>query len=309
MEHGRGRVASRAANGYNPAMTTVAPRQALAVCLSALAYGLAFTFGHEMVSQAYGAVFQRLGRAVMEPAAGWAMALSVLALSAFLVRRGRGAWTRARLVSLVTALLLVAASDRLLVSTNVERIHYLQYALLAALLRGAFSSDGLILALCTAVGVLDELWQYAAYPFYTRYFDFNDVVLNQAGAWLGLVLSGGLWSGDGRLSQRVETRVRAWLAWLGAAALAAACLGLALGRVVPFLAVTGRPESVFQDVDGAMVLVLSFLRPGPWEVTDWGRGYHVLLGWEGVAAVAGMLVLHRLVVRPARTAPGSGLSP
>src|SRR4051812_8094181 len=70
---------------------------------------------------------------------------------------------------------------------SIENVHYPQFALLAlALLRCGMSLET-AWASTTAMGAVDELYQYLELPRGTpSYFDWNDVVLNAMGAAFGI---------------------------------------------------------------------------------------------------------------------------
>lgn len=90
-----------------------------------------------------------------------------------------------------TAMLL---SMTYITTTNVEMIHFLQYAILAYLLSLAFDRDRSIwplltlMFMTTGLGIIDELNQYFFLTVNnSNYIDFNDFVLNQIGACGGLL--------------------------------------------------------------------------------------------------------------------------
>jgi len=100
----------------------------------------------------------------------------------------------ATLLYFLISLLAMVAAYRILIFEPVEIIHYLQYAILAFLL--AYAMDkmmdrylfGAILFVVTLLGVIDEINQYFYMTReYSKYLDWNDFLLNEIGASLGLL--------------------------------------------------------------------------------------------------------------------------
>jgi hypothetical protein len=89
----------------------------------------------------------------------------------------------------------VALADRWILFSGTERIHYVQYAVLAWLTAWVMDPErqrwpfGAILLFCTLVGIADEIYQYTHETLdYSDYLDFNDFLLNLLGAAAGLLL-------------------------------------------------------------------------------------------------------------------------
>ncbi|MDD3312508.1 hypothetical protein [Pseudodesulfovibrio sp.] len=243
--------------------------------LAVAGYCALFIYGHDHVSQFYAKAIEGLDRASVERALHWGSLLPGLgAFAAFLWFR-RVAWKRLLAEGLVLAGLLWA-SNTFLICTNVERIHYPQYAILGLLLRGLIGGDAWALLACNLVGMTDELLQYALYPQYTKYLDFNDMILNMVGAQAGISLWNWLRparAGGGAL----------WRGGRGAVAVAcgalAALIGWAAstGRIVSLLAVGQVPATVFAESGGRLALVLSYVDTSAFYlVTGLGRRYHVM---------------------------------
>jgi hypothetical protein len=106
-----------------------------------------------------------------------------------------GAWIaprreRAVVGAATVALMAVAVAAQLLIVLNaVEDVHYPQYALLSFLLaRGLPTTEGAWIG-ATALGIVDEGYQFVALPRgRPTYFDWNDVVLNGIGAAFGALI-------------------------------------------------------------------------------------------------------------------------
>lgn len=273
--------------------------------IAAVIYFLAASLLHEQVSNVYSAIFHHFGRAVMERSlhvislAGFAAAL-VMSWKAVL-RRGRGFFVSAPLW--ILSLAIVIAADALLVVTNVERIHYPQYAILALLLVPVLPSYFTVLVVCAAAGGVDEFLQYAMFPHYTEYLDFNDFVLNLGGAGLGLAL-------HASFAKASALRVMRLKAMDAKAALAALTVTLVLfGAGAAGLIVHQAPVKdgyrLVQQVDGRPALVLSFRRPdGFWTQAGHGKTYHILAPLPGTLVLAGVLGLYAGVLALASAGQG-----
>lgn len=86
------------------------------------------------------------------------------------------------------SILLVFLSFNLLFVVNIEAIHFIQYALLAILLFPLVRSYPITLAWIVLLGLLDEAYQYFyLFPEY-KYLDWNDIVIDQIGGGVGLLV-------------------------------------------------------------------------------------------------------------------------
>lgn len=94
--------------------------------------------------------------------------------------------TRLHLMHLFSTLFLTAASFLLLVTKNLEGVHFLQYAILAFLLFPLVNNYWETIYWTTILGIADEALQYWGLIRHWNYFDFNDVVLNLLGAAIGV---------------------------------------------------------------------------------------------------------------------------
>jgi len=130
----------------------------------------------------------------------WVAAASLLSLLSLQLFRHSIGWGMILCVSLWSAAVL--AANFLLVSTSNEYIHYPQYAFLAILLQGAFSTQRhqfpitRIFFWAVLLGIADEAFQYFYIcPSYGDYLDFNDFVLNELGAIGGIIIAALMGSG------------------------------------------------------------------------------------------------------------------
>ncbi len=272
----------------------------------AVAYWLTGTLSHDWVSQIYMQIFQQFGRDAMEAGVHLLSLGGLIALFVFawLLERRAHAPRLSELLRWALALGGLWAADALLVSTNIERVHYPQYAILAMLLKRIVDRDSLVLLLCVGLGIMDEFLQYVLFPHYTKYLDFNDFVLNLAGAVLGLMLARGLGL-RGILASRAEARLRAAVI-AGYAVLALVVLwAWADGRLIAFRPPEGGFD-VFPAIQEKLSFVLSFQKSaGFWSVTDYGRRYHILTPGWGSMLLAALFVFYAVLFRRTSAEPGS----
>ena len=84
---------------------------------------------------------------------------------------------------------VIALAQSLIVVNGIEAIHYPQYALMAWLLvQTGMGLEGSWLT-ASALGTIDEIWQWQTLPrAVPGYLDWNDILLNAVGAALGLLI-------------------------------------------------------------------------------------------------------------------------
>jgi hypothetical protein len=182
---------------------------------------------HKPFSNLCDAAYARIGRIAYERAALLAItAVSAAAAVPLVVRNGRALLRPATLARLATLGAITIAAQQLLLVSNIELIHFPQFALLAAVfLAGGLPLEAAWLA-ATAAGVLDETYQhlviYAGAP--DTYLDFNDMLLNAIGAAWPVVLWAAA-SPSSNAAAAVADGLRHWRRWaVGLAVLAAALL-------------------------------------------------------------------------------------
>lgn len=208
---------------------------------------------HLPVTDLFDGIATRLGFRVYDRVL--ASTFAVLGAAALLAVLLRG---RQRRLLLPAAALLVAlavvANETLLVA-SIENIHYPQYALLAFLLgRSGISAEAGWLG-ATALGTLDEAYQFLVLRRGApSYLDWNDIVLNAIGAAFGIVAL--LLLGGARHPRPLCTSRMAGSAFV---------IALALALV------------------SAPVLVRPLLHPNAV-----GGQYHVLSATEGVVAIGAL---------------------
>jgi hypothetical protein len=218
---------------------------------------------HHQISIFCDVLYRRLGRSAYE----WVTLIGIggvtlLAAAPVLRRRVRlRAEPRALPALLILAVAGVGAQESLLV-TNVELIHFPQFALLAGLLLAGGAGPEAAWLLATAAGIVDELYQYlfiyAEVP--NVYLDYNDMVLNALGAAYAVCLfaaAGGrsIGAADTLLLRRPKTSA------FTVAGLLAGAAWVDPPRLEPFWrrAMTGRSYHVLSLWEGLLLTLLLWL--------------------------------------------------
>lgn len=173
-----------------PSPGRLTPRGRAALGAALLAYYLTVVLLHDAVQRALVHLFDRWTFWGYE----WRLLLVWTALFG-----AAGAWVALRLwrqrrrrllLAWLLWLAVVTLLDHLVLFSQSERVHYPQYALLAAGLRLLLRTDPRALFAAAALGALDEGYQ-AAVLYRNRPelpFDFKDVGLNTLGAAGGLLV-------------------------------------------------------------------------------------------------------------------------
>ncbi|MCX6135457.1 MAG: VanZ family protein [Ignavibacteriales bacterium] len=218
--------------------------------------------------------------------------LSVLVLVVGRIVYVQRARSKQFLFACVVALALIWIADRDLLVNNIERIHYVQYALLVTLLAFSLRDEVLIFLLSCFAGFIDELQQFVLKPSHTNYFDFNDIVFNILGAMLGIFIVQSLFSRGERSPTAYDRKVRLAFAGTVAALAFAVILAASTGRITPYADVSRPERQVFASVNGKMSFILSFEKSESfWTVADNKKEFHTLNPYEGLLAVATLLTL------------------
>jgi hypothetical protein len=157
----------------------------------AVAISVGNLFLHKPISDFCDAAFAALGRTWYErisiTAIGGLSLLAALPSTRRNLHRLRRGWP---LVAVIGTALLTAAAQRWLLVSNVELIHFPQFALIGALASAAGLPAPAAWSVATAAGVLDETYQHLVIyrDVAGTYFDYNDIVLNALGATWGVLL-------------------------------------------------------------------------------------------------------------------------
>jgi len=155
----------------------------------AIAYFLLLILPHEQVGIWVVDLFKNKTRAYYQHTVLLVGLILLVLLLYFLVRRIKSHPFRMRLIiGLVVTGLLMVLSFNLLIIHNIEIIHFLQYFTLSFFIYPLFKNLNRTFFWSTLAGVFDEAYQYLILaPQRTDYFDFNDIVLNEIGAGLGVL--------------------------------------------------------------------------------------------------------------------------
>lgn len=170
-----------------------------------MALSVANLFLHKPISDVFDALYSRVGRRWYEIISFVLIgSLATVAAVPALRRLGRAlaaTWLPATLLGLTV---LTVASQRWLLVTNIELIHFPQFALIAVLLLMAGAEPRVAWLGGTVAGLFDETYQhlvlYAGVP--NTYFDINDILLNSIGAAWGVCLFGADRLAGGRRARR-----------------------------------------------------------------------------------------------------------
>lgn len=224
------------------------------------------------------------GMASVQAAVNAATAIAVvLTLGGIFVLKRKKLSFRAPIVAaLAVTAVSIFLSDRILIVNNIERIHFIQYAILAVLLRLSLQNNTLVLLVSSFAGAVDEFLQYVMNPKPTPYLDFNDIALNILGAALGLFFFSMLRQTSTVSPSSYERRFRLVFVFIVSLALASVTFAVISGRVVSY---SPRPEDAapFTEQNGKLAFVLSsILQPTFWTTSEYGVRYHILSPAEGL---------------------------
>ena len=160
---------------------------ALVVLISA-----ANLFLHIHISNLCDALYRSIGRAAYEWTTLGGIAAVSVGATAVLLRRRLARLGRPAAIAVVAVLaLMTAAAQQTMLVSNVELIHFPQFALLAALVLATGLPPLRAWVVTVALGIGDEIYQflviYRGLP--NIYLDFNDMVLNSIGAAWAVALA------------------------------------------------------------------------------------------------------------------------
>lgn len=179
---------------------------------------------------------------------------------------------------LLTFLLIVVAF-KLLIIHNVEAIHFAQYFVFAILLFPLLKSPTKVIFWSTIAGSIDEMYQYFYLaPKNTDYFDFNDIVLNQLGAGLGLIF---VLSVSIVIIRKRNFKIELWT-----------LIGIVFSITMLFILKVLTICPTMTNPDSIMVLVKK-IEPGFWTtIKHLHVTYHVIKPLEGVIAMLSILMIY-----------------
>ena len=156
----------------------------------AVVYYLLIVLPHEQVGRAIVALFKTKSRAYYQHTVLLIGVVALCVVVIFLAQKIiKHPYRNRLLIGLATTIAMMVASFNLLLVHNVEIIHFVQYASFCFVVFPLFGNYNKTLFWCTLAGAIDEANQYLILaPQNTDYYDFNDVILNQLGAGMGLVI-------------------------------------------------------------------------------------------------------------------------
>ena len=213
-----------------------------------------------------------------------------LLLTIFLVSRIRqGEQKTLKLAYWCFTLLVAGISYNTLLVTNVEAIHFAQYAFLAIPIFALTMSYAETLIWVMLLGAIDEAYQYFIFKNWI-YFDFNDVVLNVLGGCIGVVLLFTVCGKPESFTRRQRWKLLKSPPFLTVVGLAAVAMLLSASGLL----------QVYPGEDGSKALVLlSKVPPSQtfWITFKWGKSYHILTPVEGLALSAMLIGCYGLLDR------------
>lgn len=215
----------------------------------------------------------------------------VLIIMIYYSLRERQKLLKLSLVAVISALSLV--SYRVLMTYNIEAIHFVEYMLLAMILMPVIRSYGETVFWVTILGILDELFQYRFLTPNFEYFDFNDNILNLIGAGAGVVMIFIL-GGDA-----VQLRKMKWYRS------PAVITGLGLLIIFFILLISGKMTVNPPELPGSDTWFWLNRKKMPdefWTTGYPGRNFHILRPMEGIILMyllfAGFFILDKIRVNP-----------
>lgn len=256
---------------------------------AAACYALLIIFSHEGIQQVVRGWYESFTR---ERVNTW-VHVGMAALGVLLIRlvwralkppRDRGF----KVVYLLVTIGLMAGSWRWLFYTDVEVVHFPQFAVLAVLIFPIVRCHWRTMFYTTFIGVVDEAVQFYVYNPWPVHLDFNDMIYNQIGAGLGCIL---VWLAGGNMLVRSRPAVR----WIGESLrMPPVWLTLAVGLLCTGLYLAG--EMTLDPLPGDVKPRFVVRRQGPsrtyWKDAGFGRKFHDLTVPETIAGFLGLLCLY-----------------
>ncbi len=181
------------------------------------------------------------------------------------------------LLFLIPTLLLTLVFFLFMLTYTIEAIHFIQYAILALFLFPLLKSYGATVFWTTILGILDEIFQYVFLTPFFKYFDFNDILLNLAGAGIAAVSI--RLAGNHNVAR--ENRNRALLSAGLFILLVVAAFSVAYGAgLIRWYSLPGEVQPAWFAINRAVP------QPGFWTEVYKGRFIHIAGHTEGLSALA-----------------------
>lgn len=227
----------------------------------------------------------------------WNMLVAITSLLILLII---GLWTirhlknhSRRIIALgygMITIILAFISFKTLLVMNIEVVHFPQYAILSIFVFAIVGRYGETMMWVTFGGMIDEAFQY--YYFYGDrgiHYDFNDVVLNQLGAGIGLVLIYICIGSSTMLKMKQTTyTLKAFFGSLATRVSIVFC-----GLCIVLISIGKLRLLNNLDSDGWAIVLR---RGGPstmfWTPTEWGKTYHEIQPLEWIPLVLLILIFY-----------------
>ena len=255
--------------------------------LLALALYYSVVFYHDDISEYAMVLYYNVGETlynVYMEYAFIALLVPTLAILGWLIFRS-GHWVFFLSLTLAN-LLMMWASYRLLVTYNIEFVHYFAYMAIAFVLLPVLRHLGETVVVVTLLGAIDEGYQYLVLNPKFEYYDFNDVLLNLIGAGTGVVTA--LMLGRGAIELRAMPLYASKAFWLALSV----PLGFYLACQAGWAAV-----GPIENPDGGEVFALFRKAQGDglWKEPYVGKFFHVVRPVEGSVLIYGLFLAYFLL--------------
>ncbi len=267
-------------------ITFTARHRRAVLALTGLYYALVLAL-HEPVSKVSVWLQEKLTIKRYNSAVTVLIAIAGIMASTYLIRiLLRHEERKKKAVWIVFTGLLLFLTYRNFLVVNVESIHFLQYAILAAPLYALTGSYGQSIFWVTLLGAVDEAYQYfLLYPDW-KYLDFNDIVLNLLGGASFLVFVF-VMEKPGEIPIRRRNLLTPPMPLIVSIIL--------ILLIIPFITgIAGTyPAEGMEDPP----LLLS-RQPPPedfWQEMKWGKRYHILSPVEGTVMTAILIGAYSLL--------------
>ncbi|PCJ57655.1 MAG: hypothetical protein COA79_15530 [Planctomycetota bacterium] len=260
-------------------------------------YYLFVSLGHDFVTQLYVGIFNNFGRSKMESGMLFGFIfLSIfiaVALTFYISKHKSDFKLSSSILWLIGGISLIICYQ-LLIVTNIEMIHFVQYAIFGTLLCLFIKDHILVLGIVFIGGVLDEFIQFYLHPSNTMYLDFNDFILDGSGGLIGILIYSSVLSKFYFSMNSMEKQLKVTLKMVYIILIFAYFISLYTGYSVMYYKLA-EPESIVQLIDGKNTFVFSYFRAESfWSVSNYGREYHILTPVWGTIAVITQFCLYSL---------------
>lgn len=251
------------------------------------AYSLLIIFSHEWIQQTVRGWYGTFTRDRVNTWVHAGMVVLVVFFARFLWRALTRPPDRAiKCVFLALTFGLMAGSWKWLFYTDVEVVHYPQYAILAMLIFPLARCHWRTVFYATFIGFVDEVVQFYVYNPWPVHLDFNDMFYNQIGAGLGCVM---IWLAGGNVLVRPRLRQP-----LTANILKLPPVWLVLMVAVVCTVLTLRGQMTLDPPSIGPKPRFVVRRQGPsrtyWKDNGFGKTFHDLTIPEAIAGSVGLLV-------------------